>query len=568
MFVRVWAHTEKKHPFMNEALSQGWLKKMLSSRSASIGCMLLAIGAKTGLINIFFTFNRDMLLQSLAAKNLVEGSGLTLTQVHASDLSTVVHEPIAGWPPLYSGLVSIFYILFNKNLVAACMTVAIISFVAFLWLLRKLLVLLGFPAYLVNILILFNGFNITDYLQRSLPTDMPALLCCLWSCYMAMVFVNNLPAGQAGKNKPVQYGWLLGVVNSLSSLLRYMYLGIAPVVPAILIWNGWNKKDKRLLRGGMYSLAATVIITGGMLLFQQFYTGSSTYTRPAEQGFFFSNLQYTQPFVLSSLANLDFVNMQLSLHSGISYAGWTRIETILGFFLLLLLLFVFIRYCFKTKMIATTPLSLFFIAGGLISFSVWLLLMYVSVRNSAHYVSIPEFDWVYISEARYFAVVLIVLQVFFAWWLFMRAAGKMIWVLRLLFLLLIGIEIAHNTYFIAKYLIKNEPQVALLTDDKTKSVITRVIADCRRRNIEPVFTSNSQVFCGEAFLAGAHVMYNVEEVNNAVIKASRPTLLVLFVDMNDSRYFKTFFERKNINKISQEGNFCFFTYYIEPGGHQ
>jgi hypothetical protein len=408
---------------------------------------------------------------------------------------------------------------------------------------------------------LFSGFNITDYLQRSLPTDMPALLCCLWSCYLAMVFVHN-------KNRSAQFGIVLGAVNAMPGLLRYMYVGIAPVVPLLLIWNGWYKKDKRLLRGGMYSLAVTIILLGAMLLFQHAYTGSSMYTRPAEQGFFVDNLQYTNPFVFSTIANLDFYNMQLSLHSGISYAGWTSIEISAGFFPLAVLLYVFVKYCITTKMVAETPIRLFFITGGMISFFVWLVLCYVSVRNSAHYMALPPFDWVYISEARYFAIVLIVLQVFFAWWLFLRVPVKfkrLLFLLRFIFLLCISIEVLHGAYYIIKCAMQRAPQVQLLTDDRTKSVINQVMAENKRKNVTPVFASNNALFCGEAFFAGANVLYTVAEVNNPVIKATRPTMLVLYIDMSDANYFHHFLNRKGVTKINQQGNNCFFTYYIEPG---
>lgn len=536
------------------------LKEIFSSPSVSVACLLVAVVAKITLLLIFFTFNRDMLLQGLAAQNVANGHGITLALVHPPDLSTVVYEPLAGWPPLYSLLISFFYIIFNKNLIAACMVVAIGCFVGFLLLLRRLLLLLGFSSFLINLLILFNGFNITDYLQRSLPTDMPAMLCCLWACYMAIRFINN--------KKPAKYGILMGIVNALPALFRYMYVGVMPVIPLVLIWNGWYKKDKRILRGGFYLLTVAFLLTGSMLLFQHFYTGNSTYTRPVEQGFFFSNLQYTNPFIFSVLSNPDFINMQLSLHTGISYSGWVRIETMIAFLPMILLLYVFVKYCVTTKVMADTPMKIFLLLGGWLSVFIWLTLCYVSVRNSAHYTTAPKFDWVYISEARYFAFVLVTLQVVFVWWLFRTKLTKAKRLLQWLFLLFISVEISHGAYYIAKYFKDPSQHVPLLAEPQLKSDIVKIVEQYKKEGITPVFSSFSQQYCGEAYFAGADILYRPEELNSEVLATTKPVVVILLLDINDSIYLGNFLARKGVNKIHQAGKFYFFTYYIVADAHQ
>jgi len=539
-------------------LTPSWAQ-FFSTKSSSIWCIIIAVCCQTALCYIFFTLDTDKLLQGLAAKSLVEGHGLTIAQVHVTDLSKPGYEKLNGWPPAYSLIVSPFLVLLNGNLSGACFTVAILFFIAFIVLLYRVLLFLQFPVYLINILLLFNGCSVTNYLQQSLATDLPAMFFCIWSCYLLAIYISN--------EKKAEYsGLVIGLVNAMASLFRYMYIGWSIVIPGLLIWNGWYKKDKRLLLGGFYSLAATIIITGAMLIFQHSYTGYWMYTKPTTHGFFLSNLQFIDPFILTIFINFDFYFVQLSSFLGVQYAKLQKIIRIAGLLPLAILLYTFIRYSIKTRLIAKSAKSSLLLAGGLTSLSILFILCYLSIRNSAYYDALPPFEWVYVAEGRYFISAQIMIAIFLTWWLFIRPVIRnrtMILLLRFVFLFLICTEIMHGGYLITKHLvIKNNPLPAPAFE-KVKSIVAAIDKEAKQKNIQLVFTGNKEDYCEQISIKGINVLYKVNEINGPSIQSAAPTMMLVCLNNSVLSHFNAFFLRQKTYKIYQDKEFCLFTCYIE-----
>ena len=536
--------------------------KYFSTKQASIICLLIAILCKAALLFSFYSIQGsllmgDMLSQALAAKNLVEGHGLMLTHVHADDLSKLVYDPLPEWPPAYSLVVSVFYMLLNNNLDAACFAVSVCSFAAFLLLLYRLLLFLQLPVYLINILILLNGLSITDYVQRFSPTDASAMFFCMWSCYLTAVFIIK-------KERSPYFGFFHGFINACAGLFRYMYVGFFPVLPLLLICNGWYKKDKRILRGGLYSLAISILLTVGMLVFQYLYTGSALYAKPSEKGFFFENLLHIHPFAISSLINLNFYIIQLQLHTGILYDSWMKIATAGGVVSLLILLYVFTRYGLKKALTGKTAREIFFAAGGIVSCFILVILCTISVRNSSYFNEIPESRWTFVSENRYFAVAGIVVQLFLACCLFGYTTngrrGKTMWVLRFMFLLICSIEILHGGYFILKFY-KGQGPVPQIGETK---ILNRVLKENREKRIYTVFTSTGNIFFDKAAYLGAGVLKKPDALNGPGIKSSKPVFMLICLRFDTIKYFSYFLRRYGVNYIGNENGYLFFTYYIKP----
>src|SRR5581483_10021852 len=128
------------------------LKQFFSRKDVSVLCLVLAIVLKTALTFYYFQFDTDKLYQAVAAKNLVEGYGITINQVHASDLSKEYYEPMIGWPPGYTLIIAPVYKITN-NLVLSCIIVDILAILFFFIIFSALLIALRFPQYLINLLV-------------------------------------------------------------------------------------------------------------------------------------------------------------------------------------------------------------------------------------------------------------------------------------------------------------------------------------------------------------------------------------------------------------------------------
>jgi hypothetical protein len=165
--------------------------KKPTAESISKLVLIFSIFSKASLAYFFTVPDGDKLQQSLATINFAQGHGLTIAHVHAHNLSKIVFDPLVLWPEGYSILLYPFYLLTNKNIIASAFCVDVLFIVIFLIVLKKLLVLLDFPAYLVNLLVLFNGLSMPDYIVNSAPTDLPAMACCLWSCLLLLVFAKS-----------------------------------------------------------------------------------------------------------------------------------------------------------------------------------------------------------------------------------------------------------------------------------------------------------------------------------------------------------------------------------------
>ncbi|HEX7844801.1 MAG TPA: hypothetical protein VF476_03310, partial [Chitinophagaceae bacterium] len=136
------------------------LKKLLSTRYASLLIILFAIAGRIIQLIYFFNIRLDASHQVIATKNLVNGHGISMTKAYASDISATVYEPLINWPPGYSLLQAPFYALFGGDYVAAGLVLGILAAVILLLVSRSILKLLDLPLYLINISTLIAGFFI------------------------------------------------------------------------------------------------------------------------------------------------------------------------------------------------------------------------------------------------------------------------------------------------------------------------------------------------------------------------------------------------------------------------
>jgi hypothetical protein len=527
-----------------------FLKKVFSRNDVSVICLLLAIVIKILLFFYFQQTDNDKLNQVMAGKNLLEGHGLTIKQVHISNLSKESYERLVGWPPAYSVLFAIIY-SWCKDVDASSTIIDIICIISFFILLQKLLRQLKFPVYLINVLVLFYGCAITSYMEKSSPTDFLTLLFFVYNCYLTIKLFTQ--------RKPVLQGILLGFFNVLPAWFRYMCIPVTFVIPCVLLWNGWLKKDRKLLLYGTCIMAMALLGVIALLSFQE------PYVLATEKGLFWSNLLLLDPVLFSSYMNLKFILVQLSSLTGLSYTtGATILQWInlVPFLILLALLFF---SSLKRKWLAANSWQVFMIIGTLTGICIFSVLALLSLRYSAHYGLTENLFWTYINEDRYFIILQFFIVILTAKWLFMNATVSNFkkW-LQGLFLFLFTIEILHGSYFLAKnFTFDKRNFTYIVTQNHMIQCIDNIIKENKKKNTDVVVAGNISM-ANRSVLLGGKGLFVPAELNENEIYADKPTRIIAVMKSSELPFYKPFLKKEGILLEAQIGAFYFYSYYVKP----
>jgi hypothetical protein len=528
-----------------------FLKKLLSRKDVSVICFLLAIVIKIILFFYFQQIDNDKLAQAIAGKNLAGGHGLTIKQVHVRNLSKETYERLVGWPPAYSVAFAIIYSLF-KDLDVSIFIIDTICVILFFILLRKFLRQLDFPDYLINLLVLFNGFTIREYIEKSSPTDFITLLLFAYTCYLTIKIFTQ-------KN-PVLPGILLGFFNVLSAWFRYMYIPVPFIIPGVLLLNGWLKKDRKLLLYGTYTMVFALLGVITLLSFQQPFVPAT------EKGIFWSNLLLLDPVLFSSFMNLKFLLVQLSYQTGLSYATGLSILRWINLVPFLILLILLFYTSLKRKGLAANSWQVFTTLGTLTGICIFLLLALLSLTHNAHYPPPRKFFWTYVCEDRYFVIVQFFIVVLTARWLFMNPTAVFSlkkWV-QGIFLLLFTIEILHGAYFLAKnFTFDRRNFTYIVTQNRMIQYIDSTIRENKKQNTD-VVVAGAPSMANRSALMGGNGLFNPAEINEIEIHADKPTRILAVVDILQLPFYKPFIDKEGTKLETRIGAYYFYSYYVKP----
>jgi len=527
-----------------------FFKNFFSRKDVSLICLILAIVIKILFTYYFQQFDNDKLFQAMIGKSLTEGHGLTLKQVHVSNLSQDSYEAYIGWPPGYSVLFAIIYSLV-RDLEVSCFIIDVICVILYIIFLQKLLRQLEFPGYLINLLLLFNGFAITTTTLNSYATDFLSLTLIVCSCYLFVQFFRQKRPGQ---------GILLGVVNLIIPWIRYMYIPMAFVIPAVLIWNGWFKKDRKFLVYGICTMVLALLSIIALLNFQELYVVTT------EKGFFWSNLLYISPVLFSAFMDLEFFLMQLSHLTGLSYSTCKNLLHWINIVPFLFLLAWLCYYSLKRKWLAISAWQLFMIIGSLIAICIFGVLALLSLTHSMYFPP-PDNDivWTYVSEDRYYVFLHLFIVIIVARWLFMDPypVSRLIKWAQGLFLFLFSITIGHGVYFLVKNFTFDRRNFA---HEAIQHRMIQFIANEIKENkdTDVVVAGNNFIMIYYGVLLGGKGLYVRSELNEKEIHADKPTKIIAVAKSAQLPFYSPFLKREGVKLETQIGGFNFYSFYVQP----
>lgn len=496
-------------------------------KSISYLCVVVAICLKTLLYLHFFQLEGDKLFQAVAAKSFVEGNGFTFRHVSPLDLTTPIIEPVNRWPIGYALLLAPVYWL-TGNPGAACIIIDLLSICFFFITLFRLLRLLQLPPFLINVIILLSGAAFGQSISK--PTDLLACASLLFACYLFMRFLSD-------PFKPARYGLIIGVGNVIAPLLRYMYLSSAWVLPAVLLWVGYRKKENRITAAGFYAVATTIILVVAGYVIQKSVVGNAVYMINTEKGFFPQNLLMTYPFIPDAFFDINFVQQQLTLIAGISYLSLYEYLKAANLILLAILVYLFFRYLAHKYAAVITRWDGFLISSGAINIMILLILAYLSLTNSsAPPVPYLPFEWTFIGDGRYFLFTITILQVVAGYYLFnvrWSSGQKYQRAVQSLFLALVFFQLIHTFYFIGK---RFDPFGSnggnVLITNPAKSYIQNRISTARQKGWNIVLTGTDETVSNWASLIGVNGVLRLDDLLSADIRPRKPSMVFVLVEKN------------------------------------
>lgn len=421
------------------------IKTFLSSKFASVAFLIIAILSR--IINICFVSyaGRDKMFLVLQSKSFLEGKGFTVPGYFTSDPETIVYDHTPMWPYGYPVVLSPFLKIFNYNIYWATTTLDIIACIAFIFVIRKLCRQIGFPTAAINIMTLIAGCFEYTFINDSKPTDnIPIVL--------FLLGISLLIKALSTDRFSFTSVFLTAFVLFLPSAFRYSYPPLSIAVAASILFVGFLKKDPLLKKKATWLLLVVFVLNLSFSLAMKSATGYAGYAVPTTRGYFPENLLHWFPIVPSSFINLSFLSSQTKNLAGISVETTMFFLEIINIICLIAIVGAFTFRFFNRKFLSKLdPFKWFLITGFFASAATFVSLGYLSLTYEPQ--KWGNGVWSYVYDHRYYAFVVIFLQVVFLGWIFLYPGLlKNIWskIIIACFSLALFIEVTHNIYFHTK----------------------------------------------------------------------------------------------------------------------
>jgi hypothetical protein len=339
----------------------------------------------------------DGMYQVMAMQNFVDGHGISLNKVVPGDLSAIHYEPLINWPPGYSLLLSLFYILFHHNYLAAGLALDIVGAVTLIFINRRILKILEIPLWLVNVFTIFTGFFIY-YFYFIDSSDAITISIFMVALYFTIRLIkkNQFSAKTTA---------IITICLFTCGLIKYLFIPIVFIIPVFIFLKGYAAGITALKKTGIISFLWLAIFLGSILAFQKYSSGSAVYISEPTRGFFPENLLVAWPAYPASFIKPDTVGAAFHGAAPVIFSifQWVHLLIFSGAFLFLFSRIL--KYGFKRISVTDSFFYLtFFLSAGII-----LLLMILSLRVAKEEY-FPGTFWTYIEEPRYYGLVNVMLH--------------------------------------------------------------------------------------------------------------------------------------------------------------
>jgi hypothetical protein len=435
------------------------IKTVLSKRGTGVLFTLISILAINTWQQVLGNFDYDNSFTIAAAKNISDGHGYSIQTASAEDLSNFYYDPLNRWPPGYSWLLVVAHLVFNTDWIHTSYILNAIGLTLLVLVFRKMLFLLEYPEWIVNVAVLYYGFLFHPF-HFSYFSDIFGLLFFLLGL---LTIIKGI--------KSVQHIVIFSVLSAFlleaSAYMKYLYIPLSLVPSISLFIYGYSLKRRDLKSAAVKGFLFLCLMIGSLLLFQFHNSGQTIYINPSKTGFYLNQIFWLAPVIPLSILNLTFINVQLNHILNIPFENLNVFWKLINLFCIVWLTYISCKFIRLGIFRSRSFKSFYAIHACIFSIVLFTILIVLSVIKNKHYTD-TFFEWVYGQELRYYSVfVVLILQflIFFflkQYYFFNRA-------IQLTFCSVIGfivlIDLAHGTYFcVKKVFIEKEYGMAIGSD--------------------------------------------------------------------------------------------------------
>ncbi len=529
------------------------IRNFLALRQIGFVCTVLAIVAINGIQLSVPNLGWDNSFSIAAAKNISEGHGFSIKLASAQDISKVYYEPLIKWPPGYSLLLVLVHAtgLFDWIWSAYFLNAAGLTLLVML--LKKILVQLEFPLWIIHPAVLYFGFLFHFYTGIYF-SDIFALLFFMMGCSLLLQYVK-------GEQKTISLIFISAFLFAFSAWLKYLYFGLAFIPFISFLFFGWRKNLKKIRLASTIGILVTGFLISLLIYFQFRNAGQILYIKPSSRtGFFPMQVLQMAPVVPGSFLNLDFINMQISLHFPISYQNTYTLWSFINFIILCILLYLTWPVIKEPNFFKKDSWNFYKRMSLWVSIYIFVFLTALTIHYDSHYEDM-KYPWVFVGIPRYFAPFCFLLFPFFAF-LFLKPKlfpNKFSFHLfRILMVCIMVEEISHGTYFIIKQIfVHKEIGIRRRADQIELHSYNLVKAEQAKNEI--VVCAGIPEISNFSSLSGVSSIMD-PMVFQKPIYSSKDVLIITTLDSFSAKRMPVAFFKMNTRLVDQEsGYFYYFT---------
>ncbi len=534
------------------------VKIFFSNRLVGISCTLLAITAINCIQLTIANLSWDNSFSIAAAKNFSEGHGFSIKLASTQDISNVYYEPVVKWPPGYSGLLVFIHSISSPDWIRAAFLLNAIGLTLLVLVLRKILLQLEYPLWIVHPAILYFGF-IFHFFIGIYFTDIFALLFFMTGCSLLLKYVKR-------EQKAFYLVVLSAFFFAFSAWQKYSYFGLA-FIPFLSFYYFEWKRNKKIIQ----AVPATGICITGCLISLIIYfllrnSGHALYIKPSSStGFFPFQLLGLAPVVPGSFVNLDFINMQVSNHTSINYQKMSIAWSVINFLCLLFLARISWPIIKNANYFKNGFQNFYTRMSLWVSIYLFVFLSVLTVHYNSHYSDMMN-PWVFVGIPRYFAPFCFLIFQFFVF-LFLRPAlfpGKISFYLFRLFMVCIMIEeISHGTYFIIKQiLVKKEYGLQRPADQSELRSYRFVKDELAKKNAIVVCAGIPEISNFSSLLGISSIMD--PSVFQKPIQSSKEVLIITTLDSFSTKNMPAGFFKMETQLVDRQNGYSYYFTRVHP----
>jgi hypothetical protein len=535
--------------------------QFLNTPFASYICILFAIVNRCILSGFVSFIGKDKRLQLSIAENLLDGKGLGITKYFLSDVYTPVFDKTQEFPPGYSLLTAPILQLTGGNEYLAVTLLDLAIAILFILVIRLLCRSAGLSVATTNLITLVTGCFQYVFFMQSTPTDALALSLLFAGLAQVLYIIKRRSGISSGQI------FFTGLLFFLPFFFRYANLATGLLLPLIICFYGYVKKQKPLIKTGMLLFTVTAIFTFGLLLFLKLYSGKAMPVYYTAIGVYPSNLQHWYPFIPASFISLDFAAQRAEQFGGISYSSAIEIFEILNLVLaagvMVWLVWSLTRKKFKWP---DTSFGWFIFTGSVISGFILLTLAYMSFRYAPR---AGPFSWTFVGEQRHFGFIYIFLQIIFINAISNPGFHKLprsTKFLAIAVVLVLCIEVLHGVYYNAKIVFQRKEMLARQTYKSDYLYFADLCGELEKQSpgTEILVASVDRHYCHTANKMGHKGIFDAENLGKTFLSVRRKSILLIPVHFIDFWIIEEYIKTTKPKLIKEVSGTQFYLQEIKP----